>query len=387
MSVKVVTIGARGYATTYVHPLLDDMHTGKYTYAGAIARDIEKSEFCDWIRRENIPTYKTLKDYFDAGNEADLVIISTPPFLHKADTLLAIEHGANVLCEKPVASTYDDAKAMLEASRNSGKFVGICYQWSFSAANRAFKADILAGKLGKAKEMKCFVSWPRGWDYYGGAWKGKIKDEQGNLILDSVVSNATAHYLHNMYYLLGDAMDTCDFPEKIRCELFRANEIENFDTCFLDIVTKTGVKLSYAASHAAGKNEGPKFVFTFENAVVTYNMGGEANHIIATFNDGTVKNYGNPGDGIHTRIWDAIDAVTSHKPIVCTVQTAIAHTLTIKELYHHGEIVDFPAELICKDEENQMTSVKGLFELMEQAYEKGCLLSDLGVTWAKATTI
>ena len=384
MSVKVVTVGARGYATTYVHPLLDDMHEGKYTYEGVIARDITKSPFCDRIKEENITVCKTLKEYFENGHKADLVIISTPPHLHADESILAIENGANVLCEKPVASLYSDAVRMLEASEKSGKFIGICYQWSYSDANRAFKADILAGKFGKAKELKSFVSWPRGWDYYSGAWKGKIKDENGTMILDSVVGNAAAHYLHNMYFLLGDEMNTCDFPEKIRCELLRANDIENFDTCLLDIKTKSGAKLVYIASHAAEKNDAPKFEFVFENAVVIFNIKEQNNHIIAEFKDGTVKDYGDPNEGLNNRIWDSIDAVTSNKPLVCTVKTAIAHTLTVNKLYECGKIVNFPEELLLIDKEAEITSVKGLYELMYKAFEKGCLLKDMGIDWTYA---
>lgn len=386
MSVKVVTVGARGYATTYVHPLLDDMHKGIYTYAGVIARDITKSPFCDRIKEENITICKTLAEYFEQGNKADLVIVSTPPHLHRDECLLAIKNGADVLCEKPIAPLYSQALDMIEASEKSGKFIGICYQWSYSDANRALKSDILAGKLGKAKELKTFVSWPRPWEYYSGAWKGKICAEDGTWILDSVAGNAAAHYLHNLYFILGDAMNTCDFPETIRCELFRANQIENYDTCLLDIKTKSGVKLFYGASHATEKNESPKFHFTFENAVVTFNMGGEENHIIAKFSDGTVKDYGDPGQGLNNRIWDAIDAVTTRKPLVCTVQTALAHTLTVNRLYDHGEIVDFPEEILCIDQEEKKTTVNGLYDLMYKAYEKGCLLSDFGIKWAKPSS-
>ena len=387
MSVKVVTVGVRGYAANYARALLEELHSGKFTYSGVIARDITKSEFCEVIQSERIPVYKSLKDYFDDGNQADLVVISTPTHLHKEDTLLAIKHGADVLCEKPIASLYTDAVEMMNASEKSAKFVGIGYQWSFSNANRAFKQDVMAGKLGKAIEMKTLVSWPRGWDYYDSAWKGKIKDNSGNYVLDSVVANATAHYLHNMYDVLGEQADSSDMPEVIRCELLRANNIENFDTCFLDITTRKGTKLIFIASHAPDSDieDGPKFVFNFEKAVVTFNMDGEANHIIATFNDGTVKDYGNPFETVHHRLWDAIDSVTTREPLVCSVKTAIAHTLTINSLNDYGEIVDFPAELVVHDEEKQKTSVKGLYELMYQAFEKSCLLTDLGIEWSKAT--
>lgn len=382
MSVKVVTVGAGGYATTYVHPLLDDMHKGNYEYAGIIERDMSRCPFTERIKEENIPVFESLDEYFKKGNKADLVIIAIPTHFHKYNSIIAVEHGADVLCEKPAAPLYADVLEMIDAAEKNDKFIGIGYQWSYSEAMRSLKADILAGKLGKAIELKSFISWPRPHEYYNGTWKGKIKDSDDNFILDSVVNNAAAHYLHNMYYLLGDAVDTCDYPKNIRCELLRANEIENFDTCLLDIETKSGAKLIYTASHITDRNESPKLHFKFEKCTVTFNMGGEGDHVIAKFDDGTVKDYGNPGDRLNTRMWEAIDAVTTRKPLVCTVKTAAAHTLTVNELYEKGKITEFPDELITVD--GNQTVVKGFYELMFEAFEKGCLLSDIDVSWIKA---
>lgn len=377
MSIHIITVGARGYAGTYIQPLLDHMHDGNYIYAGVIARDLAKSSFCERIQKENITVCKSLKEYFSNGYKADLVILCTPPHLHKDDSLLAIKHGADVLCEKPITPLYQDALSMLEATKTTGKFIGIGYQWSYSEAIQSLKSDILSGLLGKAKELKCFVSWPRNWNYYNSPWKGKLQDEDGTWILDSVAGNAAAHYLHNMFYLLGNKLDTCDFPVSIRSELFRANHIESFDTCLLDIETRCGAKLLFAASHATERNENPKFCYTFENAIVHYNIEKHNNRILAFFSDGTIKDYGDPDAKLHNRLWDAVDAVTSRKPLACTVQTALAHTLTINQLHKYSHIVDFPSNFIHENQAEKRTYVKGLYELMSEAFNRSCLLSDL----------
>lgn len=381
MSIKVVTVGAGGYATTYVHPLLDDMHKGIYEYAGIIERDMSRCPFAEWIEKEKIPVFKSLDEYFESGRTADLVIVAIPTHFHKDTAITAMKNGSDVLCEKPAAPLYADVLEMIDTSEKTGKFIGIAYQWSYSKAIRTLKSDILSGKLGKAKELKSFVSWPRPHSYYEGTWKGKIKDENGNFILDSVVGNAAAHYLHNMYFLLGDDMNTCDFPKNIRCELLRANKIENFDTCILNIETQSGAKLVYAASHITDRNETPKFCFTFENAVVTFNIDGGKDHIIAEFTDGTVVDYGNPGDNLDTRIWEAIDAVKTRAPLVCTAETASAQTLTVNRLYDFGTINQFPAEMVSDD--GEQTVVNGFYELMKEVFDKGCMLSDLGIDWVE----
>jgi hypothetical protein len=49
-------------------------------------------------------------------------------------------------------------------------------------------------------------------------------------IFDSPANNATAHFLHNMFYLLGATRETSAAPAVVQAELYRANAIENFDT-------------------------------------------------------------------------------------------------------------------------------------------------------------
>ena len=294
MKTRVVLVGARGYATAYLEPLLEHMDSERYEFAGVVARDITKSPCCQEVLDRKVPVYKTLEAFF-AEKKADLVIIATPPHLHAAQSLLAIANGANVLCEKPIAPLYTDALAMKAAADNSGKFIGIGFQWAFAQAVQSLKKDILSGVLGKPKVFKSFVSWPRGWDYYEGTWKGNVREPDGTWILDSVVGNATAHYLQVLYFLLGEEMNGCDYPRHIACELFRANQIDNFDTCLLDIKTCGGTDIFYVASHATDINENPKFQLEFENAVVSYNMEKNDNRIVAVFSDGTVRDYGDRG--------------------------------------------------------------------------------------------
>lgn len=382
MRVKVAMVGASGYAVNYLGLMLQNMDSEKFSLEGVVDVAIDRSPYCEALTQHSIPVFTSLEDFFASGRKADLVIIASPPHFHAQQSLLAIANGADVLCEKPIAPLYTDALAMQKAADEAGKFVAIAYQWSYTDAVQNLKKDILAGVLGKPQLMKSFVAWPRDWNYYS-SWKGKIRGKDGTWILDSVIGNATAHYLHNMYFLLGKEMDTCAFPGEIRSELLRANDIENFDTCLLDITTTDGDKIYCAVSHAVEKNDSPKFQFTFENAVVSCNMEAIDNEIIAVFKDGTVKRYGNPNETYNYRFWEALDSVVSRKPMKCTVKTALALTKTVAQLYAHGEIVNYPSELVYQDEEKRITGVHGLYDLLYKAFQEGKLFSDMDIPWAK----
>ena len=89
------------------------------------------------------------------------------------------------------------------------------------------------------------------------------------MMLDSIASNACAHYIHNMLFLLGKSMDESAEVEDVEGVCLRANSIESFDTCTLKMKV-SGADLYIAASHAAEKERWPEFVYKFENATLTY---------------------------------------------------------------------------------------------------------------------
>lgn len=71
-------------------------------------------------------------DELPAG--ADAVIVATPPACHCADTIQALEAGAAVLVEKPLATTLDEADAIMAAVARTGRAVVYAENWAFSPA-------------------------------------------------------------------------------------------------------------------------------------------------------------------------------------------------------------------------------------------------------------
>ena len=166
------------------------------------------------------------------------MLIVTPIHLHAEHTCFALRNGANVLCEKPLAGTLIDALAMHEAQREAsergGPFTAIGYQWSFSQAVQSLKRAILSGSLGRPVRMRTMVHQPRPIGYFRrNDWAGRIRTPDGHSVFDSPVNNASAHFLHNMFYLLGATRETSATPAWVQAELYRANAIENYDTAAL----------------------------------------------------------------------------------------------------------------------------------------------------------
>ena len=372
---KLLLIGAGGYAGGYINRLLKG-EMPDVQWVGVVDPFYASCKYKEQIDEAGIPVYDTVEEFY-AQQEADFAIVCTPTFLHCRQSIAALSHGSYVLCEKPAAPTVREAEQMREAEEKYSRFLAIGYQWSYCDAIQKLKADILDGVLGKPLSLKTAISWPRNRAYYkrGGGWGGRIQKD-GNLILDSIASNACAHYLHNMLFLLGDTMETSGEVAQFRAECFRANEIENFDTCCIKMKSRCGVDLYFLASHAAEEKRSPIFRYTFEKGEVLFDQEKDA-QIVTRFHDGSVKVYGNPFEDDFKKLRDCVAAAKAGTRPVCTVETATPHVKLIEGIYRTIPIHNFPTNRICVDEDTDTVSVQGLFDAMYRCYDREVLFSEL----------
>jgi UDP-N-acetylglucosamine 3-dehydrogenase len=84
-----------------------------------------------------------------AEEELDLVSIVAPTSLHLPATLSALRAGANVLVEKPIAATRDEAQAMIEAAQEAGRMLTVGHIERFNPAIRELRRRLDAGELGR----------------------------------------------------------------------------------------------------------------------------------------------------------------------------------------------------------------------------------------------
>jgi predicted dehydrogenase len=384
MDLRVGLVGIAGYGRSYLRGLLDDARLKDARLVAAADPNFQNCERLDDLKQRGLPIFTSSSEMF-ASTKLDLAIICSPIQFHARQVREALQAGAYVLCEKPLAGSLADAKQMLADSQSFGKFVSIGFQWSFTSAIQALKRDIREGVLGKPLRMRSLAVYPRGFEYYGrNAWAGKISTPTGQ-VLDSPVNNATAHFLHNMFFLLGDAPSTSQMPESVQAELYRANQIENFDTASLRCNIPGGTEVLFYTTHGISRTIGPRCIFEFENAVVSNEFDTEGN-FIARFHNGGGRNYGNPQREDREKLFQTIRAIQTGEQVLCPVAAAMPHACTAIAASESSTIGVFPADLIDEidGEQGPMLVVKGLEQATLNAFEKGVLYSELGdVQWAK----
>lgn len=384
--VGIVLVGIGGYGVLYVNEALNHLKEGKYELRGVVDPYPEKCGRYAELLELGIPVFNNLDEFYK-NSQAELAIISTPIQYHCANTCTALANGSHVLCEKPVAATVQDVVKMMEQRDKAGKLVSIGYQWSHCEAILKLKKDIISGKFGKPVRMKSIVLWPRHWDYYERGWAGRKKDNSGNWVLDSVAANATAHYLHNMFYLLGDEIDRSATLKSVTAETYRANNIENYDTAAIRAITNKGTEILFLASHAVEPEaeREPEFEYVFENGVVSYRIldAKRSATINAVMKDGTEIVYGNPFENDAAKFWTILDAIQNGSELPCGLEAASVHTKCINSIQESvPDAVAFPNDLICRDESRKITWVKGLADVLNRCYDEWKMPCELGTSWA-----
>ena len=382
--VDVVLVGASGYGGYYIGQFREDPDMGA-TIRAVVDPFVSSSPHLPWLREQGIPVFDRLEDFYDSGGRAELVVISSPIQFHRGQAEAAMEHGAAVLCEKPICACAADAVALREIWERTGVPFGVGFQWSFSVTMETLKRDILAGMFGKPLALKTIVSWPRGDAYFDPrGWKSKRTDKDGEAINDSIVMNATAHYLHNMLFLLGAEMDTAACPETVSGSLYRARDIETFDTCFLRGSFADGCTLLFCASHVAERRIDPRFEYRFEKGTVFFDENTDG-VVRAVFRDQSVKAYGEPQSDaeIRRKLLAMVDAARTGKRPMCGIGAALPHLRVCDALLRGMDIAAFPTELIAiRTAEPAGLYVKGLDKAMESFYRTTQPPGESSTSWA-----
>lgn len=141
----------------------------------------------------------------------DVVIISTPPATHVELCLAAFAGGAHVICEKPIASTVDDASRILDAAKAAGKRVAMNHEFrempAFRAVLDAMRADGSGVVFAQAWQLMNLPPWAEP------GWRGQL--------LRGTLYEAGIHLVDYMMAVFGEkplavsaTMSTCGVREE-----------------------------------------------------------------------------------------------------------------------------------------------------------------------------
>lgn len=150
------------------------------------------------------PTIKRYTDYkkMISENCLELVGIATESGKHAEIALYCIEHGINVIIEKPMAMSMDDADRIISLSEQKRVKVSACHQNRFNVAVQETRKALESGRFGKLSHGSIHVRWNRTQSYYTQApWRGTWEHDGGALM------NQCIHGIDLLRWMMGDEVD------------------------------------------------------------------------------------------------------------------------------------------------------------------------------------
>lgn len=217
----------------------------------------------------------TVTDRFDELLSLPIegVFLPVPIDLHRAYTEQALAAGKAVLCEKPAAGCVDDCDAMIAARDAARRPALIGFQDVYDPVMLQVKQALLDSHIGKLRHATFRACWPRDSVYFSrNSWVGRFKRD-GVWVMDSPAANALSHFIHLALYLLGPTLETSAVPQRVEAELYRANDIENYDTCAIRVGLEH-LTAMFCMTHASAVNVDPMIVLRGEHGMieVTYSQ-------------------------------------------------------------------------------------------------------------------
>ena len=147
-----------------------------------------------------------------ADERIDFITIVTPNFAHFAPAMMALEYGFNVVIEKPITFSLQEAKLLKQKVEETGLLLCLTHTYSGYPMVKQAKAMIKDGKLGKIR--KVWVEYPQG-------WLSTLSEKEGNAQAawrtdptksgkSSVMGDIGTHAAHLAEYITGAKItDVC----------------------------------------------------------------------------------------------------------------------------------------------------------------------------------
>lgn len=190
VKIAVIGAGSPNIATSNHLPAIDRL------------KNMELSALCDisdgvreFAKKYNVKWTKSLDDIL-ADDSIDAVDICTPDWLHAEQIIQAAKAGKHILCEKPIALSFEEVENISQVVESSGVTFMAAHMKRFHPLTQKIKTLIESDELGKIVYARisvkgAFFPYPAGSRYYK-------KETRGQFVHNG------PHYVDTLCFLLGD---------------------------------------------------------------------------------------------------------------------------------------------------------------------------------------
>ncbi|MFJ9177685.1 Gfo/Idh/MocA family protein [Streptomyces sp. NPDC102360] len=276
--VPVVLAGARGHGRWHLNNLRGLAEAGRVQLVGVCElKPLDAAEL-DGFEADDVVQSADFGELLDRTG-ARIAIICTPIPTHTELALVAAERGVHLLLEKPPAPSYTEYERMAAGVAAAGIACQVGFQSLGSHAVSHIRDLVRDGAIGEPLGIGAAGAWARDEAYYRRApWAGRrslsVDGGTGSGtgrtvdVVDGVLTNPLAHAVATSLAL--DGATGGDDLTAIRTELYRANDIEADDTSCVELTTRTGSRVTVAATLCAELPDEPYVIVHGSHGRITF---------------------------------------------------------------------------------------------------------------------
>lgn len=296
-----------------------------------------------------IPKYTDYKKMIEI-EKPDLIAICTESGSHGEIALNCIKSGCNLIIEKPITLSIEEADEIIATAKQYNVKVSACHQNRFNKSVQKLREAIEEKRFGKLLHGTAHIRWNRGAEYYNQApWRGTWEQDGGALM------NQCIHNIDLLRWMMGDEVtEVVGMTDNLMHKFIDAEDV--------------GMALIKFANGSYGIVEGTTNIFpnNLEETLYifgekgTVKLGGKSVNIIEEWifaddkddpeqvkeqyceNPPNVYGFG------HTLLYtDMIDAISENREPYVTAEDgkrALELVLAIYKSAAEGKIVKFPLD-------------------------------------------
>ncbi|MFO0660688.1 MAG: Gfo/Idh/MocA family oxidoreductase [Polyangiaceae bacterium] len=336
-------IGSKGHVAGYRSATLRDR-----VRIEAIADSCEERRIAAKNEFPHARMYADAQSLLEAeSHRLDFVDIATPPHVHAEIARSAMARGLHVLCEKPLATTLADAKAMLEDAVRFGRVLYPCHNYKYAPVIRAAREELARGRIGPVHLVTLATfrtTHARGVSEWRPDWRREHQYSGGGIAMD--------HGSHT-FYLAFDWLG--QYPTAVSAKM---STIGSFDTedNFSCALTFPSATVTAHLSWTAGVRE------------VMYTIHGE--HGAITIDDDVIK----------VTLRDSNGAVRVETNQISSDWLDASHAGWFAAMFQRFEQAIAEHDYVSSDAQDALRCIQLITSAYESA-QRGCLEVNLEDPW------
>lgn len=230
----------------------------------------------DKAKEDGFCVYDSVEEFFKT--DIDLVLIATPNNFHKYYSIMAMEQGKNVVCEKPACMSVEEVEEVLAVSKKTGKLYTVHQNRRFDIDYVIAKKLVEEGKLGKLFMLESRLYSNRG--FSKGGWKAKY-ETGGGLLYDWGI------------HLLDQILDMIpEKPVSVFADLHKVYMQEVDDVCSVTITFESGLTARFLCDLWCHIKEARWHIQGDKGTAVIHDWFGQEGKVIQTKDVGVEESVG-----------------------------------------------------------------------------------------------